>query len=276
MTPPPREAAHPNTERVHRGAHRLDLVTEVDLKPLEAGLSETANFIEQMAIDMGRLLASVFPRLRGRSEELRSPKLIERMHAGAGILLDEHGLELFDIASQWTSDTLRGWAAIAVGSTHLELDEQLRLALRFADDHHFGVREWAWLGVHGLDSRGAWQGNRLARRSRRCRVSACPAVRVRVHPPIGVWSRHIPSLKADPSPGRALLDPLRTDPAKYVTNSVANWLNDASKTCPEWVRMVCTEWIDECGPAVEPLCRRRAAHDQVTRPRRVRFLISTE
>ena len=256
MTPPPREAAHPNTERVHRGAHRLDLVTEVDLKPLEAGLSETANFIEQMAIDMGRLLASVFPRLRGRSEELRSPKLIERMRAGAGILLDEHGLELFDIASQWTSDTLRGWAAIAVGSTHLELDEQLRLALRFADDHHFGVREWAWLGVRDsiVAEPGkaiAWLGDHVDAESAHVRRFVSESTR-----PIGVWSRHIPSLKADPSPGRALLDPLRTDPAKYVTNSVANWLNDASKTCPEWVRMVCAEWIDECGPAVEPLCRR--------------------
>ena len=228
---------------------------------------------------MGRLLASVFPRLRGRSEGIALSKLIERIRAGAGILLDEHGLELFDIASQWTSDTLHGWAAIAVGSTHLELDEQLRLALRFADDHHFGVREWAWLGVHDsiVAEPGkaiAWLGDHVDAESAHVRPS-----RVRVHPP----HRHVEPPHSIPE-GRPVAGsclarpaPPRTDPAKYVTNSVANWLNDASKTCPSGFRVrLYAGVIDECGPAVEPLCRHALrtirSHGQGT----VRFLISTE
>ncbi|MNP79533.1 hypothetical protein D3C76_1774050 [compost metagenome] len=42
-----------------------------------------------------------------------------------------------------------------------------------------------------------------------------------------------------------LLDAVKSDAHKYVQDSVSNWLNDASKTNPEWVRQACATWTQQ-------------------------------
>ena len=49
------------------------------------------------------------------------------------------------------------------------------------------------------------------------------------------WSFRLEALIADPSPVIPILETLREDPSLYVRKSVANHLNDITKTHPDWV-----------------------------------------
>ena len=245
-----------NTSR-RRGARSPGLVPREVLDILEAGnAAETANLMEQMALDMGRLLTNQFPELQAHAEEVRTGGFVSRMQAGGRVLLRRFGHDLPACVRNHPSDTVRGWGAMAIGlAPGLALDDRLRAIEPFADDNHFGVREWAWLAVRPTiceDPEGAirllhaW----TARDSARLRRFASEATR-----PRGVWSRHIPLLKSHPALALPILEPLRWDRTRYVEDSVANWLNDAAKSRPNWVRDLCASWGAD-GPGLDRLCRR--------------------
>jgi len=213
--------------------------------------------MEQIAMDMGNLLSFQFPELADHANDLRNAGLVARMRAGGRLLHDELGLGAVMDASIVTSDTVRGWAAMSVGhAPGLAFDRRLELIRAFADDAHFAVREWAWLSIRphvAEDVHGAvvalteWTRDP----SERLRRFATEVTR-----PRGVWSVHLRVLKSTPEIGLPLLEPLRADPSRYVQDSVANWLNDASKSQPVWVREVCERWRAAEDPRTERICRR--------------------
>jgi len=61
------------------------------------------------------------------------------------------------------------------------------------------------------------------------------------------WAMSLPEFKKDPTPVLPILEQLKTDSSKYVQKSVANNLNDISKTHPQLVAKLAKDWygVDE-------------------------------
>jgi 3-methyladenine DNA glycosylase AlkC len=212
---------------------------------LNTGTLATANLVEAFVIDFPTLLHTVAPDLPAelRATVRQADGIVARMQAAGAALQAHFGTTGLSRFLTHPSDTVRGWAAYAIGAApRLTIARRLAWIRPLADDPHFGVREWAWLAV-----RPAVAADLPRALSIVSRWTAEPSPYLRrfaseVTRPRGVWCAHIPQLKDDPELGRPILEPLRSDAAKYVRDSVANWLNDAAKTRPDWVRAVCDRW----------------------------------
>ncbi len=239
---------------------------------LNAGEAESANLAESLAVDMAALLQAAAPFLREQAIPVREEDLLvmaqqmrnnaglgvtRRMALAAQLLLEAGGEAIIPALMIHPSDTVRGWSAYAVGLvTGWSLAARLVAARPLADDAHFGVREWAWLGVRAhivaapqeaIELLAPWTVSDSAG----VRRFASEATR-----PRGVWAPHIPLLKREPWRGLPVLAPLAADPSKYVRDSVANWVNDAGKDHPDWARALCDEWLSTGQAPTQALCRR--------------------
>ena len=246
--------------RSRKGAVRRADVTPEVLAALNAGLIETITLSEWLAMDLGALLAAVLPGVGWKTNEksllaaydgIATAGVQARMK-GIGRLLHEAMRErpdredVYERLASHASDVVRSWAGYALtADREIELKERLRRARRFAADPHMAVRECAWDCCRsyvvveldrGLTLLEPWVRDKDAN-VRRCAVEATR--------PCGVWTSHISALKAEPGKALPLLEPVRSDPSRYVQNSVANWLNDASKSQPAWVIELCRRWEAE-------------------------------
>lgn len=229
---------------------------------IDQGSIETRNLAECLAVDQRALVASLASTidpalaeaLRDAAEASHSQgisKKVATIGLALGQWLETAGERQRDqqpLLFAHPSDTVRGWAAFANAWTLRNASAQQALAsqLRFAVDPHFGVREWAWLALRpqlASDLEGS-----LALLSHHT-GHADPLVRrfcVEVLRPRGVWCEHIARLKKEPEIAEALLIPLLAEADKYPQDSVANWLNDASKTRPDWVLELFERYPPEC------------------------------
>lgn len=179
--------------------------------------------------------------------------------AATGKLLLEHlGAAGVEELADHPSDTVRGWVAYLLAAIpDRSLAEKLNSIRSLADDHHFGVREWAWLAVRPdvaalIDEAIPLLIPWVSDDSPNIRRFAIEVTR-----PRGVWCAHISKLKQQPELGLSLLEPVRADDSRYVRDSASNWLNDAAKSQPEWVKMVCEQWqLESNAPETKKLCTR--------------------
>lgn len=231
------------------------------LAQLNAG-APASHLTECLAVDFARLLQALAPEVdKDGLDQMRAAAgagISKRMVLAAQILDQRSGPQAFERMAAHASDTARGWACFMVGAApDLSLAQRLARIQPLADDAHFGVREWAWLAVRpalvaDLDTAIALLRPWTKQPSERLRRFASESLR-----PRGVWCAHIAALKADPGRALPLLEPLHADAAVYVQDSVANWLNDASKDQPAWVRAVCARWsAGKSATATQRICAR--------------------
>lgn len=246
-------------EAPRKGARSRAEIPAHVLDGLNDGRLQTATLSECLAVDFARLMAAALPQVPAEPLAAASGEgVTRRMALAARLAVEALGEAAVPRLAAHPSDTVRGWAAFAVGALpERTLAERLALIRPLADDGHFGVREWAWLGLRGHLAAEPLEAVRLlsawtAEPSANLRRFASESTR-----PRGVWCAHITALRKDPAPGLALLEPLRADPERYVQDSVANWLNDAAKDHPETVRALCARWLDEApGPATARIVKR--------------------
>jgi 3-methyladenine DNA glycosylase AlkC len=244
------------TEPKRKGSASIKDIPTAILQQLNSGHIESANLVEWLAVDQRVLLAAILEQANrtayldpvlARIASLHK-QTVNTLNAAIGSGLLEQALKHDDHAflaslAAHPSDSVRCWAAYAEGrNPHATIAQKLSGIRPFAVDPHFGVREIAWMAVRpaiaqhlaaSLDILSGWSADPDAN----ARRFASEATR-----PRGVWCEHIDELKTDPVRGLPILEPLKSDPSKYVRDSVGNWLNDASKTRPDFVSGLCRRW----------------------------------
>jgi 3-methyladenine DNA glycosylase AlkC len=222
------------------GARTIAALDSKVLAQLEKGTLETANLTEGLALNMATLLAAVAPNIPKNAINLELG-VVQRM-AAAGAALRAHNIDL----AKHTSDTVRGWAAFAVGQDEKRSAKNRLLAMKeFAADSHFGVREWAWMAVRALVVSDPLASIEILQPWTRDKDANVRRFVSELTRPRGVWAASIPLLRKEPMHALSLLTALNKDESQYVEDSVANWLNDAGKDQPQWVTAVLTSWKRE-------------------------------
>lgn len=241
-----------------KGARKGSDIPHDVLTLLNQGEIESVNLTEWLAVNHMTLLQHVLPslglddHLDYVSSEVAKQKSQSGMKAIRliGHLLDEvlqeeneeKRVEVIQACGRHVSDSVRCWAAYMNKQRSSPLEEKLAYIQSFAADHHFGVREMAWMSVreslsHQLDQSIEYLTEWAKNEDENIRRFSVEAIR-----PRGVWTKHIELLKQEPERALPILDDLKSDPSTYVQDSVGNWLNDASKTQPNWVRNLCEQW----------------------------------
>ncbi|MDW3192422.1 MAG: DNA alkylation repair protein [Cytophagales bacterium] len=244
-----------------KGPRKVEDVSAEVLTLLNGGMLETVNLTEWLAIDHIALIEGISSELGiGKAEqgqitsELKLQKKPTSMSStkvvGATLYRLFHAEPTFEALfqglSNHTSDTVRGYAAYLIGlDESLSIEAKLLKAKPLVADHHFGVREVIWFAIRpaideslntAIDFLSLWTEDK----DENVRRFTTEATR-----PRGVWCKQIQALVQNPELALPILEKLKSDKTKYVQDSVGNWLNDASKSQPDFVIDLCERWQQE-------------------------------
>lgn len=242
-----------------KGARSIKDIPPDILIQLNNGEIETANLTEWLAVDQRLLLENLLQQ-NNRSQYLKPilKKVDELKKQTVNSINETIGLGILDLTdnnkdeefllklSTHQADLVRCWAAYTIGRNKIyTTKEKLEKIQPFAADTHFGVREICWMTVRADISKNLTESLSILiewtkHENENIRRFASESTR-----PRGVWCEHIQELKQNPGLGLEILESLRSDPSRYVQDSVGNWLNDASKSQPEFVIEICDEWLRE-------------------------------
>ncbi|MBF7150423.1 DNA alkylation repair protein [Bacillus toyonensis] len=241
-----------------KGARKVNEIPKEVLQLLQQGKVESVNLTEWLAINHIELLKNVLPSigLKNSLESIVAELEKQNVETGmkviriTGTLLDEIILkenegnkeDVLLKLSNHISDSVRCWAAFMNKKSNNTLKDTLTYIRPFAADHHFGVREIAWMSIREDLSQNIEKSVGLLVEWAKSEDENIRRFSVESIRPRGVWSKHIEILKQEPEKALPILNLLKSDPSKYVQDSVGNWLNDASKTKPDWVMDLCEEW----------------------------------
>ncbi|MEG2101651.1 MAG: DNA alkylation repair protein [Flavobacterium sp.] len=248
-----------NTTIKRKGARSAKDIPSSILEQLNKGEIETANLVEWLSVNQIILLENFLKEL-DRIEYLEpilmdiqnlKKQTVNTVNEAIGIGIFKlsvlnNDMKILSNISKHKSDLVRCWSAYAIGkNAKYTIEEMLEQIQFLAADKHFGVREISWLAVRphiaanldrSLEILLKWTLNE----DENIRRFATEAIR-----PRGVWCEHIEELKRKPELALKILDSLKSDPSKYVQDSVGNWLNDASKSRPDFVKDLCKKWQKE-------------------------------
>ncbi|HDR7848849.1 TPA: DNA alkylation repair protein [Bacillus toyonensis] len=241
-----------------KGARKVNEIPKEVLQLLQQGKVESVNLTEWLAINHIELLNNVLPSigLKNSLESIVAELEKQNVETGmkviriTGTLLDEIILkenegnkeDVLLKLSNHISDSVRCWAAFMNKKSNNTLKDTLTYIRPFAADHHFGVREIAWMSIREDLSQNIEKSVELLVEWAKSEDENIRRFSVESIRPRGVWSKHIEILKQEPEKALPILNLLKSDPSKYVQDSVGNWLNDTSKTKPDWVMNLCEEW----------------------------------
>lgn len=246
-------------ETKRKGARSIKDIPENILQQLNCGEIESANLVEFIGVNRNILIENLLKQ-NNRKKYIKpildkinklQKQTVMTINEAIGMGLYENitinnDEELLLIISAHKSDIVRCFATFVIGrNTELNINEMLLKIRPFAADKHFNVRECAWADVRksiienleeSIKILSAWAKDK----DENIRRFASEATR-----PRGVWCKHIEKLKENPWLGLSILEPLKSDESKYVRDSVGNWLNDASKTQPDFVKEICERFEKE-------------------------------
>lgn len=240
-------------------------VNEKLLWELNNGLRPTRNLIEWLAVNPINFYQNLLNNSNKNAYQLDTfPQNLSKnaLHQWIAYelykkIIENHDFTFLNYIASHVSDIARSWAAFIVGYKYQnDLENLLENIKKFADDPHFWVRESAWMACRKTISQNLEKSIELLYN---WVLDSHPNIRrfaIEVIRPRGVWCTHIEKLKEKPEQALPLLEALKYENHRYVQNSIGNWLNDASKSKPDFVIQLCEQWSKENHSSTNYIIRR--------------------